>query len=347
MSLLALWIGIEIVAHLLGRPLPGSSQPARSILLKENERGLNSLQTYKGSNFWARTDLDGFILPSRTIKDHPYYIAFMGDSSVEATYLPPEKHWTSLVLESLRKDGWAHADGLVDAHLGATARDATELFYNKDCFFQPKILVYSSGYTDLAYNFVRGRDFPRFAPTQAEAVSLGGFLERNSYLFAYLQSAWKVEVANPVVKSGGGHINYYEADVSQPLADYRRNLQMLVKVARLNGCKVYLLTQPCIYGTGILTSDPGKVATIRYKDGGLSEATLEGALNQMNVIIHEVAASEGAECVEVASALGKNLDNYQDEVHTTEAGQKLTGEAVYAKIRGDFKTIPSEPSPSP
>ena len=312
---------------------PHSGLPVRGVQLKENQRAIRNQFTYHGSPATFETDEDGFVQPSRTVREQPYRIAFMGDSSVEAGNIPTEARWPNLVIAALRGSGLSNADALIDAHAGCTARDAVELFYNKDAFFAPQILLYSSGFTDLAYNLVSGQDFPRYLQSGGEHC---GSIERCCYLYAFAQQRWTVGVTNPVRHGAAAQARLYPVDCSAAVAAYRRNLSVLVHTARVFGCRVYLLTQPSLYGTGLMSTEPERLATIRYKDGGIDEASLAKAMDDVNQAIREVGRSEGVTVIDTVPTVSKNLDCLSDEVHLTELGNQRVAEAVLQRLIADL-----------
>lgn len=316
--------------------------PPRGVLLRENQRGADAVKEYQGKPFHFQTDPDGFVWPSRTVPEKPYYMAFLGDSSVEGAQLPEQLRWPNQVIDQLRNHGWIHLDALNDSHSGATTRDSVELFYNKTSFFEPAIVLHSSGFTDLAYNFTLGRDLPRLQDASSAPNPSQSF-----YLLAYLKQHYRPGTSNPVGASGPNQApKFYEADTTQAVQCYARNLELLVFLARQRGCKVYLLTQGSSYGSGWMTREPNRVATLRYRDGGLSEACMQKAMAQINAAIHAVAAKAGVSVIEVADALGNDPSMFLDEVHLSEKGQKTVADLIIARMQADFPHPPSEAAPT-
>ena len=313
--------------------------PSRAVTLRENQRGADQAKTYQGKPFRFQTDPDGFVWPSRTVPEHPFYMAFLGDSSMEAAQLPEELRWTNIVINTLRSKGWFHLDALNDSHAGATARDAVQLFYNKDAFFRPRILLYSSGFTDLAYNFSLGKDVPRLqemAPPPAP---------QSFYLLAFFEQRYSQAPANPVQTSGApGQSAMYDVDTHPAVESYGRNLEILILLARQLNCRVYLITQASTYGSGWMTREPGKVATLRFRDGGLSESCMERSMKDVNQTIRAVAKKCQVDCIDVADGVGTDPAMFIDEVHLSERGQKVVSELVVKRLLADYPTPPSEPT---
>jgi hypothetical protein len=129
-------------------------------------------------------------------------------------------------------------------------------------------------------------------------------------------------------------------DLSQPLADYRRNLEAIVSEARRGKVELIFLTQPSLWtadatpaeqrlmwlgGTGSFQEEPGHAY--------YSVAALADAMARYNAETLAVCRSHGLSCLDLASRLPADTTMFYDDVHFTEAGAARVGALLAEHLR--------------
>jgi lysophospholipase L1-like esterase len=128
-------------------------------------------------------------------------------------------------------------------------------------------------------------------------------------------------------------------DLESGLGEFQRNLNTLVDLAAARGVRLVFMTQPFLWRdtltpretdlllTGRVAPTPGEKGMRYYTVRALMEGM--GRYNQTTL---EVCRARGIECLDLATRVPRNLDNFFDDVHFNDGGAKtvarIVGEAL-------------------
>ena len=125
-----------------------------------------------------------------------------------------------------------------------------------------------------------------------------------------------------------------------PLAEYRSNLNAVVRAAREKGADVVFLTQPSLWRPDLTPAEQrllwlGGIGPFQEVPGQqyYSVAALSNAMARYNQVTLEVCRAQGLKCLDLAAGLPADTTMLYDDVHFTEAGAALIGELVTKHLR--------------
>jgi hypothetical protein len=129
-------------------------------------------------------------------------------------------------------------------------------------------------------------------------------------------------------------------DLTQPLADYRRNLGFLADLAAAHHIRLILMTQPTLWRRD-LPAD----AVDRLWLGGQGDFQAEAghayysvpvlteAMRRYNDVVLSVCEARGLACLDLARQIPSETMMFYDDCHFTEAGSRAVSAAVSAYLR--------------
>jgi len=125
------------------------------------------------------------------------------------------------------------------------------------------------------------------------------------------------------------------------LSAFDTHLSMIVHYAKSDGSTVLLMTEPSLYKGGMNNAEQAALrfgkqfcVTVRtpfYREYASSPSLLS-AMNAFNARTRDIAASNQVMLLDADRLVPKNLRNFIDDVHYTEAGSSLLAELVAARI---------------
>jgi lysophospholipase L1-like esterase len=125
-----------------------------------------------------------------------------------------------------------------------------------------------------------------------------------------------------------------------PLAEYRTNLQAIIRAASENGADVVFLTQPSLWRPDLTAEEArllwlGGIGPFQEQPGQpyYSVPALAQAMALYNQTMLEVCQAQGLACFDLAAALPSDTTMMYDDVHFTEAGSARIGELVAQHLR--------------
>ncbi len=131
----------------------------------------------------------------------------------------------------------------------------------------------------------------------------------------------------------------YLPDLVSSLAEFRRNMTMLAKIAKERNVKLFFVTQPAIWGAHITKEQRdllwlGGNGNIRSKNvtAYYSAEALAQGLEKYNNVTRQVAELESVGLIDIAANLPKNTTVHYDGVHFNENGAQLVANLIYQKI---------------
>jgi lysophospholipase L1-like esterase len=108
-------------------------------------------------------------------------------------------------------------------------------------------------------------------------------------------------------------------DFDVALSTYHENLSALIRTCRRHGQHLLMLTQPTMYWKD-LPPEFQLLLQSQSDEGAYSVAALEDMMNQFNQTMITVCRSEGVECLDLASLVGKDTSLFYDDCHFNAAG---------------------------
>jgi len=114
------------------------------------------------------------------------------------------------------------------------------------------------------------------------------------------------------------------------LNSYENNLKEMVSIARHFGAKIFLMTQPSIWGAGLTDTEKGQlwmggVGEFQAKPGSLyyEPEALERGMDAYNQRLLKVCREADVPCLDLAAAVPKSPNYFYDDEHFTDSGQEL------------------------
>jgi lysophospholipase L1-like esterase len=138
------------------------------------------------------------------------------------------------------------------------------------------------------------------------------------------------------------------------LAEYRRNLRLIVAMARARGTPIVLLTQPVLWRAGLAEEEKallwlGGAGDFRRVAGAIyyEPEALAAGMDAYNRVLLEVCAETAADCVDLAARIPKTPEFFYDDCHFTDSAQPMVAEAVAEVIQHRLVPAPAGgPGPS-
>lgn len=123
-----------------------------------------------------------------------------------------------------------------------------------------------------------------------------------------------------------------EADTFPGIASFRRNLGTLIDLARLDGTRVVLMTQPNLFHENMTPAEEKALYMVRMEavgpDRQWSAATAaRGFLKYRDALIG-VAESKGVPVLDLEASVPKTLEYFKDDVHYRDPAFDLVADAV-------------------
>ncbi len=132
-------------------------------------------------------------------------------------------------------------------------------------------------------------------------------------------------------------------DVSEALAAYTANLNKIADAAAAHGTKVVFATQPSLWAADMSPEAQGLLWMGRiapYASDAPAEyytsGALAGAMQAFNDALLKVCVARGLQCLDLATAVPKTPTAFYDDVHFTEAGAQIVGDAFARFMREHF-----------
>lgn len=139
-------------------------------------------------------------------------------------------------------------------------------------------------------------------------------------------------------------------DLTEALAGYRRNLNLLVDRAAAYGAPIVFLTQPAMWQA---TMDPADAALLLAGGVGpngvwcseqryYAPSVLAEGLERYNRVTLEVCRERGLFCIDLAKLVPKSRATFYDDMHYNEQGARAVARAVADALAAHFpQGIPS------
>jgi len=313
------------------------------------------------SNFY--TNSNGVRGDEFTAQD-TYRIMAIGGSTTECSYLDQPETWTNLLQETLNRDTrnqkvWVGNAGLS----GTTTRHhlvAMQYLPLREMKINAVILLI--GINDLSVRLSRDKDYdPNFLEKPEVKKELlyrtfsgtyhlypeDPFYKRTA-LWQMLRQAKQMLSMEHLEDEGGRiYITWREhrrgasemrdtlPDLSSALAEYARNVNMIIDLAQEKSVRPILMTQPTMWRAGLPRDLDallwlGGIGDFQKESGKpyYSVTALERAMKAYNDTLLRVCRERSLECLDLASLLAKDTTVFYDDAHFNESGARKVAEAI-------------------
>jgi hypothetical protein len=121
------------------------------------------------------------------------------------------------------------------------------------------------------------------------------------------------------------------------LVPFERNLRSLIDLARADGVRLVLMTQPSLFKETMSAEEDAALVMIHVEAVGptkqWSTATGRRGMERYNDVIRRVAIDQGVTLIDLDTTIPKSLDYFQDDVHYKAPGFDLVASTVAMQLR--------------
>ena len=271
-----------------------------------------------------------------------FRILCLGGSTTACLGLPAEKSYPG-VLEKILKEQYPHGD--IEVFNGGvnwyTTKHSLISYVTDYSGLEPDLVIVMHAINDIARSF-SPRDFAlgRYNDrwTHFYGASING--ARPPTFEKHLLSRFETPI-----NAWYGGLRFREANYPKEayvsLSAFRRNLEKLIRYAKVNRGEVILVSQPSIYKTVMKPEELERLyfgRTIANKAVNFiqteypSPESFRAAMELFNKSGREIAGSQNIIHVDGDIAVAKNLENFYDDVHYTARGAELLARLLAEEI---------------
>ncbi|MBT3392288.1 MAG: SGNH/GDSL hydrolase family protein [Chloroflexi bacterium] len=267
----------------------------------------------------------------------------VGGSTTECFYLSEGQTWTDglgLLLEDNFSPLWINNAGL-DGH---STYGHIVLMEDYLIQLQPKVILFLVGANDMGLGDAGAYD----RGIEKNTNTLPGLLKSasgHSEVAALLYNLARFVITR---QQDIGHgsldtVNLPALEISeqakeaalqmhrqQYLSPYQSRLEQLIALARENGIKPVLITQPALYGNGVDPETGIDWGRIAVKD--LDGETQWEILELYNDVTRQVGVANDVLVIDLADELQKDSNYYYDMLHFTPAGAQRVAQIIYTYL---------------
>jgi len=304
------------------------------------------------------------LLPSRRKE---YRILFIGGSSTECFYLDQEKAWPAIV--GARLGATADGRSVWAGNAGRSGHNSRDHLLEMRLMI-PRLdvdaVVVTMGVNDLGLRLAQDAAFnPDFLATEANVTYQEGHafsvhpedpnlaFYRKGRLGRILGLDPDAQRRKPYQVVDGAGLIFLKwreyrrlgpkaetlPDLTAALGEYVRNVAGIAAIAAKERLRVIFLTQPALWRAGLTDAESGVlwlggIGDFQEKAGATyytAEALARG-LEAYNRTLMESCAKAGAECLDLAPAIGRDLSVFYDDCHLNEPGARSMAEGVAAYL---------------
>jgi lysophospholipase L1-like esterase len=292
-----------------------------------------------------------------------YRILALGGSTTECLYLDQEEAWPARVQAILRRGG-------VPAWVGNGGRSGHSTREHRVQFGSLAEMVEGldavlllAGINDLGLRLAAGEHYDPQAMSQPEAfgrvasrafarsqfAQAGPFYKRTA-LYALARTVHTKTTAAGQDEAGAVYARWREhrrlgtreehlPDLTSGLDEYRANLIECARLARRDGVRLILMTQPVLWRKNL----PAELEALLWM-GGIGDyqkemgsiyytsAALAEGMQRYNECLLQLSREIGVECLDLAGLLADDTAVFYDDCHFNESGARKVAEAVAAYL---------------
>jgi lysophospholipase L1-like esterase len=325
----------------------------RHIRLKERSPGLNldnharreAIERQFGlivdgleeKRYPLRTDVDGYIMPSRVHEQPQLTLAFLGGSTTECAWVDEESRFAyrSSVLLGRRLD--RRINSYNGGASGANTLHLIDVLLNKVAALDPDAVLLMENINDVNimlfagsyWNDHRSRSLivveERPGRWQQLSLAVGGLIPGIADRLE--RAGWFARSADEF--EGQRSVTRVRDDVDE--ADYEANLASFVEICRARGTQPILMTQ--FNRLAAVPDDSTRENMRRFEqDWGMDYATYKGLIDRFNEAVRRVARNKGADLIDLEARVPKESRYMYDIVHLNTAGSELVSEIIASEL---------------
>lgn len=278
------------------------------------------------------TDARGYLLPAHRFEDPDAIVLFLGGSTTECSAVRAEERFPAVVSRALERSG-LRVDVLNAGKSGNTTHDAVNVLLNWSVEDRPTVAVLMEAANDIG---VLRED--------------GSYRSRAGRpLGAGIAATWLFQTASSASSVVGALRNW--ATVSAPRArdaetpppaqpeplatePYASRLRAFIGLCRAFGIRPVLMTQPLTHVRTELTP----------------EWTSFDDQERFNEVVRRVAAEQDVVLIDLVRHLAQDIEGWEepmkifyDGIHVTQAGSRIYGEYIAARLRETVFAPPAAP----
>src|SRR5215510_14374570 len=293
-----------------------------------------------------------------------YRILAIGGSTTQCAYLDQPETWTRLLQEALNKDTQNQRVWVGNGGFSGTTTRHHLIAMQHPPLRKMKInaVILLIGINDLSVRLSHDKDYdPNFLEKPEVKKELlyrtfsgtyhlypeDPFYKRTA-LWQMLRQVKQTMSMEHIEDQGGRiYITWREhrrgasemrdalPDLSSALAEYARNVNMMIDLAQEKSVRLILMTQPTMWRAGLPQDLDallwlGGIGDFQKESGKpyYSVRALEKAMKAYNDTLLRVCRERGLECLDLASIVEKDTTVFYDDVHFNESGARKVAEAI-------------------
>jgi|CXWL01.1.fsa_nt_gi lysophospholipase L1-like esterase len=282
------------------------------------------------------TNSDGVRAPAWPARDKAYRILCVGGSTTECIYLDDNETWPALVMQTLNGRDPAHPAWVGNIGIsGYGAADHLKFVERSDLMPQIDCVVFLCGINDLQHTLRDPEAMNKIAPfwqrTSIWHFILDGYVAMRRKM-GFVPSLFEDKTGSNYqirrqVRASAKACDQLP-DLTQPLAEYRRRVENIVKTCRARGVRPVFVKQPMLWRSGL---SPRTLSSMwlgmLQDDSFLTVERLREGIDSFNQVLQKTCASLDVECIDT-SALDGREEYYYDETHFNETGAHKLAEIV-------------------
>lgn len=305
--------------------------------------------------YLLRIDGDGFIIPSRMHAQPEVSLVFLGGSSTACGFMGEEERFPYLAGRLLEEQTGKKINSYNSGVGGNNSLHSLNILLNKIIPLQPDIVLMCHNINDLTMLLLEGTYWSD-NPSRSQIVTVlptigGSFKEIRDLLIPNLTREVtqlsrnlkqtfrrpKPQQTDEFARVRGQKIRF---DAGQLRAAFRRNLQLFIRICRLQQMQPVLMTQ-----AHRLTDDPDPVIKDSLRDlevrQGLPYHEYRRLFLAFNEEIRTVAQENGVLVIDLAAAIPPTKDYLYDIVHFTATGSRRAAEVISAALAASLTAQPA------
>ncbi|NTV30260.1 MAG: SGNH/GDSL hydrolase family protein [Candidatus Omnitrophica bacterium] len=273
-----------------------------------------------------------------TIKDHDagrFNVVCLGGSTTDFRD-KTGRDWPSMTEKKLRL-----ADGFRDVrfyNMGKqwyTTQQILTNYIQNVRPFKPQAIIVMENINDLLLNAdfsllshgVFREDYGHFMGPSARLASYGSY---SSFLQGFIKNVWYRKPPAEILTDRFPGLDVYE-----------RNIRTIIALARLDGTRVVLMTQPNIYKDVMPPEEMKVLAMLNVESSGRGQRwayrTALSGLRQYNDRMRKIAADERVPLIDLEKVVPKSLEYFYDDVHYKDKTYDLIADFLAGELKGKLK----------
>lgn len=343
-----------------------NNYPVRGYTIYEHRRGLHYeinldennayYDSFKGGAMEGKsvvfeTDENGFIAPSEVHDNPELKMVFCGDSTVECTYVTPEKRYPYMV-GRLFENATAQKTNSYNAGVsGADTLSLTKVVLHKVLPLYPDILLFCNVKSELLFLLSKEENINVGVANKNTIVCTDNIYDypMNKRLKMIVKLLCKDRIHKPhFLRKKSVACDEPEMLVCEKkcklsieeeqtlLSEFKRRLQTLISISNNCGIKLVLMTQANRY-----YSDEANVREyyVCHEECDLTYDSWIDVFQKANEIIRTICREKDVDLIDLDKHIEANAEYLYDCVHYTDRGSERAAEIICEEVRGIYEKI--------